>query len=99
MFGQPCLRGSQQSFPFGGGECFKGALHAAFRAGFHFHENKGVALFGHDVQFQMSAAPVARQNSPTHGAKRGRGRVFSLGSRFFRGGFAAGVVSVVLFAA
>lgn len=86
MFGKPGLRGALQMLPFGGGQRFKGPLHAVLRTGFHFHKDNRVPFPGHDVDFKASAPPVAGKDAPAHAQKEGRCRVFPCSTRSGRGG-------------
>ena len=81
VFGKPELRGALQMDLLDRGQGFKGPLHTALCAGFHFHKYHGVPFPGHNVKFQTAAFPVSGEYLPPHAQKKLRGRFFSFLAR------------------
>ena len=85
VLGDPCPCGTQQTFLLDGIQSLVGLRHAVSGAGFHFDEDKISVILGHDVEFQMSAAPVPGKNAPAHAPKHGGCGIFAFCSRTGRG--------------
>ena len=74
---EPGLGGAAEAFFLRWREGFEGALQAAGGACLHFHEDDSVPLFGHDVQFELTGAPVAVEYGPAEAAKMEGGRLLA----------------------
>lgn len=81
VFGNPGLGGPKQTFFFDDAQRFVRLRHAVLCSCLHFHEDKFPVIFGHDVEFQVTAAPVSGQNTPAHVPEHGGGRRLTFRTR------------------